>query len=181
MVRRLRSCRSRTTSRMKSLSRWSSFRRSRACVRLLRRDAPAVWTAAGECFSLICCFSCYFWHIWHFYWDNNTGNDVSGTEWLELNLSIICWHELDDFNCFWLTDFVGLLCRVLQMTRSDPDSRRVLEEILQEPEASSSGSVLDPVRLDWVRYWDRDAQNAILLSRLQPSSEFNTADRSLRS
>ncbi|CAM4733726.1 unnamed protein product [Leuciscus chuanchicus] len=61
--------------------------------------------------------------------------------------------------------------RVLQMTRSDPNSRRVLEEILQEPEASSSGSVLDPVRLDWVRYWDRDAQNAILLSRLQPSTQ----------
>ncbi|XP_067293056.1 spatacsin [Pseudorasbora parva] len=61
--------------------------------------------------------------------------------------------------------------RVLQMTRSDPESRRLLGEILQEPEASSSGSVLDPVRLDWVRYWDRDAQNAILLSRLQPSTQ----------
>ncbi|XP_051739851.1 spatacsin isoform X1 [Ctenopharyngodon idella] len=61
--------------------------------------------------------------------------------------------------------------RVLQMTRSDPDSKRLLEEILQEPEASSSGSVLNPVRLDWVRYWDRETQNAILLSRLQPSTQ----------
>lgn len=78
---------------------------------------------------------------------------------------------------FLKTKSENCVSRVLQMTRSDPDSKRLLEEILQEPEASSSGSVLNPVRLDWVRYWDRETQNAILLSRLQPSSEWNTSHR----
>uniref|UniRef100_A0A8C1B1H0 SPG11 vesicle trafficking associated, spatacsin n=1 Tax=Cyprinus carpio carpio TaxID=630221 RepID=A0A8C1B1H0_CYPCA len=61
--------------------------------------------------------------------------------------------------------------RVLQMSRSDPESRRLLQEITQEADSSPCGSLLDPVRLDWVRYWDRDTQSSILLSRLQPSAQ----------
>lgn len=61
--------------------------------------------------------------------------------------------------------------RVLQMSRSDPESRRLLQEITQEPDSSSCRSLLDPVRLDWVRYWDRDTQSSILLSRLQPAAQ----------
>ncbi|XP_050955035.1 spatacsin [Labeo rohita] len=61
--------------------------------------------------------------------------------------------------------------RVLQMSRSDHESRRLLQEITQEPDSSSSRSLLDPVRLDWVRYWDRDTQNSILLSRLQQAAQ----------
>uniref|UniRef100_A0A672P5L9 Spatacsin C-terminal domain-containing protein n=1 Tax=Sinocyclocheilus grahami TaxID=75366 RepID=A0A672P5L9_SINGR len=61
--------------------------------------------------------------------------------------------------------------RVLQMSRSDPESRRLLQEITQEPDSSSCSSLLDPVRLDWVRYWDRDTQSSILLSRLQPPAQ----------
>ncbi|XP_055048044.2 spatacsin isoform X1 [Misgurnus anguillicaudatus] len=61
--------------------------------------------------------------------------------------------------------------RVLQMTRSDPETRRVLEKIVKEPDASSSSrSLLDSVRLDWVRYWDTDTQSFVLLSRLQDST-----------
>uniref|UniRef100_A0A673HSE3 Spatacsin C-terminal domain-containing protein n=1 Tax=Sinocyclocheilus rhinocerous TaxID=307959 RepID=A0A673HSE3_9TELE len=61
--------------------------------------------------------------------------------------------------------------RVLQISRSDPESRRLLQEITQEPDSSSCSSLLDPVRLDWVRYWDRDTQSSILLSRLQPPAQ----------
>uniref|UniRef100_A0A671SR12 Spatacsin C-terminal domain-containing protein n=1 Tax=Sinocyclocheilus anshuiensis TaxID=1608454 RepID=A0A671SR12_9TELE len=61
--------------------------------------------------------------------------------------------------------------RVLQMSRSDPESRRLLQEITQEPDSSSCSSLLDPVRLDWVRYWDRETQSSILLSRLQPPAQ----------
>uniref|UniRef100_A0A8C1YXW8 SPG11 vesicle trafficking associated, spatacsin n=1 Tax=Cyprinus carpio TaxID=7962 RepID=A0A8C1YXW8_CYPCA len=64
-----------------------------------------------------------------------------------------------------------LVSRVLQMSRSDPESRRLLQEITQEADSSPCGSLLDPVRLDWVRYWDRDTQSSILLSRLQPSAQ----------
>lgn len=60
--------------------------------------------------------------------------------------------------------------RVLQITRSHPESRRLLEEIEQEPAQSSSRSLLDCVRLDWIRYWDTDAQSSVLLSRLQDST-----------
>ncbi|KAI7811577.1 spatacsin isoform X1 [Triplophysa rosa] len=60
--------------------------------------------------------------------------------------------------------------RVLQMTRSDPESRRLLEEIVQDPARSSSRSLLDCVRLDWIRCWDTDAQSSVLLSRLQDST-----------
>ncbi len=73
--------------------------------------------------------------------------------------------------CVW-----DLLSRVLQMSRSDPESRRLLQEITQEPDSSSCRSLLDPVRLDWVRYWDRDTQSSILLSRLQPAGQFITAE-----
>ncbi|XP_051975530.1 spatacsin [Xyrauchen texanus] len=59
--------------------------------------------------------------------------------------------------------------RVVQMTWSDPQSRRLLEKIMQESAPSSSSSLLESVRLDWVRNWDKDTQNSILLSRLQDS------------
>lgn len=64
-----------------------------------------------------------------------------------------------------------VLSRVLQMTRSDPESRRLLEAIVREPSQSSVGSLLDGARLDWIRYWDTDAQSSVLLSRLHDSSQ----------
>lgn len=64
-----------------------------------------------------------------------------------------------------------VLSRVLQMTRSDPESRRLLEEIVREPAQSSVGSLLDCARLDWIRCWDADAQSSVLLSRLHDSSQ----------
>lgn len=61
--------------------------------------------------------------------------------------------------------------RVLPMTRCHPESRRLLEEIVQEPAQSSCRSLLDCVRLDWIRYWNTDAQSSVLLSRLQDSGQ----------
>ncbi|NP_001167606.1 spatacsin isoform 2 [Danio rerio] len=54
--------------------------------------------------------------------------------------------------------------RVLQVSRCDPQSRRLLEKLLQDSDSSST-SLLDPLRLHWVKHWDRDAQTHILLSR----------------
>ncbi|XP_073798479.1 spatacsin isoform X2 [Danio rerio] len=54
--------------------------------------------------------------------------------------------------------------RVLQVSRCDPQSRRLLEKLLQDSDSSST-SLLDPLRLHWVNHWDRDAQTHILLSR----------------
>lgn len=104
MIPRWRSCRSRILSLVKSLSRWSSFRRSRACVRHRRRDAPPVWTPAGECFFFKCCF----WPILPSLIDTVTQEMMfrrGRTGKLELSLSTralfskrgMCWHELDVF------------------------------------------------------------------------------------
>lgn len=56
--------------------------------------------------------------------------------------------------------------RVLQKSQSEAESRNLLQEILHEPVSCSIQSLVGSVRLDWVRHWDDDAQESVLLSRL---------------
>ncbi|TRY98845.1 hypothetical protein DNTS_027858 [Danionella cerebrum] len=66
-------------------------------------------------------------------------------------------------------------CKPLQshsfLSRSaDSQSRRLLHQLLHDSSPSTS-SLLDCVRLHWVRHWDVEAQKQILLSRLALTSE----------
>ncbi|KAM9495528.1 spatacsin [Clarias gariepinus] len=56
--------------------------------------------------------------------------------------------------------------RVLQRSQMETENRNLLQEILDEPLSCSIQSLVGSVRLDWVRHWDNDTQQSVLLSRL---------------
>ncbi|XP_060770567.1 spatacsin isoform X2 [Neoarius graeffei] len=56
--------------------------------------------------------------------------------------------------------------RVLQRSQLEAERRNLLQEILHEPSSCSVQSLVGSVRLDWVRHWDNDTQESVLLSRL---------------
>ncbi|KAJ8249250.1 hypothetical protein GJAV_G00232780 [Gymnothorax javanicus] len=57
--------------------------------------------------------------------------------------------------------------RVVQMQRSDPESKAVLASLLSEGGSPSQRALWSSIRLDWVRHWNPETQASILLSRLQ--------------
>ncbi|XP_062849138.1 spatacsin [Trichomycterus rosablanca] len=56
--------------------------------------------------------------------------------------------------------------RALQISQSEAESRNLIQEILNGPSSCSLQSMLNSVRLDWIRHWDKDTQKSVLLSRL---------------
>lgn len=68
-------------------------------------------------------------------------------------------------------DLASSVCRVLQKSQLEAESRNLLQETLREPSSSSALSLVSSVRLDWVRHWDNNAQKAVLLSRLPDHCE----------
>uniref|UniRef100_A0A8C7T222 SPG11 vesicle trafficking associated, spatacsin n=1 Tax=Oncorhynchus mykiss TaxID=8022 RepID=A0A8C7T222_ONCMY len=62
-----------------------------------------------------------------------------------------------------------LFLRVPQMSQTDPGSKSLLEELVDQRGSQSEQTLWSSLRLDWVRHWDHNTQRAILLSRLQDS------------
>ncbi|CAB1323585.1 unnamed protein product [Coregonus sp. 'balchen'] len=60
------------------------------------------------------------------------------------------------------TDPVGRQ-RVPQMAQTDPGSKSLLEELVDQRGSQSEQTLWSSLRLDWVRHWDHNTQRAILL------------------
>eukprot|EP00063_Salmo_salar_P004610 XP_013979445.1 PREDICTED: spatacsin isoform X1 [Salmo salar] len=73
------------------------------------------------------------------------------------------------------TDPVGRQ-RVPQMAQTDPESKSLLEELVDQRGSQSEQTLWSSLRLDWVRHWDHNTQRAILLSRLQDSAVVSSCD-----
>ncbi|XP_076863202.1 spatacsin [Brachyhypopomus gauderio] len=65
--------------------------------------------------------------------------------------------------------------KVPQLSQSDAESRKVIQEIVGGPRPPSSQSLLGSLRLDWVTHWDNNTQKSLLLSRL-PDSMLGSCD-----
>uniref|UniRef100_A0AAY4E8C2 Spatacsin C-terminal domain-containing protein n=1 Tax=Denticeps clupeoides TaxID=299321 RepID=A0AAY4E8C2_9TELE len=57
--------------------------------------------------------------------------------------------------------------RVVQAAQSDPESKRLLQELVCDCIPQSEHLLMGRVRLDWVRHWDSDTQKSIMFSRMQ--------------
>uniref|UniRef100_A0A8C8JD16 Spatacsin C-terminal domain-containing protein n=1 Tax=Oncorhynchus tshawytscha TaxID=74940 RepID=A0A8C8JD16_ONCTS len=71
---------------------------------------------------------------------------------------------------------VLLFLRVPQMSQTDPGSKSLLEELVDQRGSQSEQTLWSSLRLDWVRHWDHNTQRAILLSRLQDSAAVSSCD-----
>uniref|UniRef100_A0A8C7T6C1 SPG11 vesicle trafficking associated, spatacsin n=1 Tax=Oncorhynchus mykiss TaxID=8022 RepID=A0A8C7T6C1_ONCMY len=69
-----------------------------------------------------------------------------------------------------------LFLRVPQMSQTDPGSKSLLEELVDQRGSQSEQTLWSSLRLDWVRHWDHNTQRAILLSRLQDSAAVSSCD-----
>uniref|UniRef100_A0A8C8JA47 Spatacsin C-terminal domain-containing protein n=1 Tax=Oncorhynchus tshawytscha TaxID=74940 RepID=A0A8C8JA47_ONCTS len=58
---------------------------------------------------------------------------------------------------------VLLFLRVPQMSQTDPGSKSLLEELVDQRGSQSEQTLWSSLRLDWVRHWDHNTQRAILL------------------
>uniref|UniRef100_A0A4W4GRA6 Spatacsin C-terminal domain-containing protein n=1 Tax=Electrophorus electricus TaxID=8005 RepID=A0A4W4GRA6_ELEEL len=59
--------------------------------------------------------------------------------------------------------------KVLHISQSDAESRKLIQEMVNGPSPPSFHSLLGSVCLDWVRHWDNDTQKSVVLSRLPDS------------
>ncbi|KAK2834753.1 hypothetical protein Q7C36_015454 [Tachysurus vachellii] len=65
--------------------------------------------------------------------------------------------------------------RVVQKRLPEAEGRNLLQGIFHEPSSCSVRSLIGSVRLDWIRHWDNETQQSVLLSRL-PDHLLDTCD-----